>query len=257
MTQSPARLLWDTFSAGQKLAGLPADLRPADRAAAYRDQQALIGLSGQPRVGWKIAATSAAGQKHIGVSGPLGSGLRADRVVRSGGAVPLADNVMRVAEAEFAFRFVRDLPPRPAPYGVEEVLAAVGTLEPTIEIPDSRYRDFASVGAEALIADCACACWLLVGDPAPEIWRSIDLSKHPVIAFVNGEKRGEGTGAAVLGDPRTALAWLVNEVAAYAGGVKAGEFVTTGTCVVPVAVAEGDTVRADFGPLGSVTARIA
>jgi 2-keto-4-pentenoate hydratase len=256
MVHATAALLFDTFVAGQKLETLPEGFKPANRAAAYRAQQHLIDLTGQRRVGWKIAATSIAGQKHIGVDGPLGSALRADRVLRSGADVPLDANIMRVAEAEFAFRFKEDLPPRLTPYRTDEVLAAVGWLEPTIEIPDSRYGDFAKVGAEALIADCACACWLVVGEPAPVDWRDIDLTHHPVSVSVNGENRANGTGAAVLGDPRTALTWLVNEVSTYADGISAGEFVTTGTCVVPVAVSVGDSVTAFFGPLGRVDVRL-
>ena len=256
MTDGTAALLFDTFTAGRKLDGLPPDLRPGSRAKAYRSQFHLIELTGQRRVGWKIAATSIAGQKHIGVDGPLGSGLRADRVLRTGATVPLDNNIMRVAEAEFAFRFSRPLPPRLTPYRMEEVLAAVGTLEPTIEIPDSRYTDFAQVGAEALIADCACACWLVVGDPAPDTWRDVDLSRHAVSVSINGEPRAQGTGAAVLGDPRTALTWLVNEISTYGDGIQAGEFVTTGTCVVPVALTVGDSVTAHFGPLGRVDVSI-
>ncbi len=71
---------------------------------------------------------------------------------------------MRVAEAEFAFRLKGSLPARERVYGVQEVLDAVESLHPAIEIPDSRYDDYASVGAPQLIADTACACWLLVGE---------------------------------------------------------------------------------------------
>ena len=55
------------------------------------------------------------------------------------------------------------LPPRAAPYTIEEVLAAVETLHPAIEVPDSRYEDFAKVGAAQLIADNACAHYFVLG----------------------------------------------------------------------------------------------
>jgi 2-keto-4-pentenoate hydratase len=163
---------------------------------------------------------------------------------------------MRVAEVEFAFAFERALSPRPAPYSRDEVFNAVSALRLSIEVPDSRYVDFTAVGAPQLIADTACASWLMLSPPISTEWRSVDLSAHAVRAIVNGTVVAEGTGKAALGDPRDALVWIVNEVCRFADGIKAGDIVTTGTCIVPAAVAPGDTVTADYGPFGTLTARI-
>jgi 2-keto-4-pentenoate hydratase len=67
----------------------------------------------------------------------------------------------------------------------------------------------------------------------------------------------ETTGQAVLGDPRKALTWFVNEASSYCGGVKAGQFVTTGTCIIPMAIKPGDEVSVDYGELGAIACRIA
>lgn len=231
---------------------LPAECRPADRASGYAIQAALAALSKQPVIGWKIAATSRAGQAHIGVDGPLAGSLLASRVLDDGTDVSLAGNFMRVAEAEFAFRLARSLPTRTAPYELDDVLAAVDSLQPAIEIPDSRYEDFARVGTAQLIADDACACWLVVGPPASVDWRSIDLGQHSVAVSCNGARAAVGSGANVLGDPRLALTWLANELAAYGDGLRAGDLVTTGTCITPLPIAPGDRIRADFGSIGAV-----
>jgi 2-keto-4-pentenoate hydratase len=70
--------------------------------------------------------------------------------------------------------------------------------------------------------------------------------------WINGEQAAVGTGAEVMGDPRTALVWLAEELAHLGTGLGAGEIVTTGsTTPVPV-ISAGDAVRADFGPHGSV-----
>ena len=61
-----------------------------------------------------------------------------------------------------------------------------------------------------------------------------------------------GTGAAVLGDPRSALAWLVNELNGIGLTLHAGQVVSTGTCMVPLPIEPGDVVRADYGSLGQV-----
>jgi 2-keto-4-pentenoate hydratase len=162
---------------------------------------------------------------------------------------------MRVAEPEFAFALSRDLFPRSSPYGVEEVLAAVASLHPAIEVPDSRFEDFATAGAAQLIADNACANFFVLGPAATADWRRLDLVQHRVLAEVTGRYTREGKGANVLGDPRVALAWLVNELSTLGITTQAGQVVTTGTCMVPLEVAAGDRVRADFGVLGAVEAR--
>lgn len=180
--ETAARHLWTCWQEGARTAGLPDGCRPATREAAYRIATEVAILSKQDTVGWKIAATSEAGQKHINVDGPLAGRLLAKRVLAAGAAIPLGVNIMRVAEVEFAFRFGHSLPPRPAAYERSEVMAAVDGLHLSLEVPDSRYRDFTAVGAEQLIADTACACWLITAPSAYPEWRSIDLKRHRVEA---------------------------------------------------------------------------
>jgi 2-keto-4-pentenoate hydratase len=251
-TGTAAAILWKNWQQRTRIDELPSDCRPSDRAEGYSVQSDIVRLSGQPIVGWKIAATSVAGQKHIGVDGPLASALLADRLFETGAMVSLDDNIMNVAEAEFAFRFQNALPRRADAYTMPEVLAAIGSLHPAIEIPDSRYNAFAGIGAPQLIADSACACWFVLGPPASVDWRSRDLATHPVSAYRNGTLAATGSGANVLGDPRTALLWIANELRTFGEGLRGGQFVTTGTCIVPIAIAAGDKVRADFGEFGSV-----
>ena len=254
--RAAADLLWEHWSQGRRLGALPATLLPLTREDGYAIQAELDRRSGAPLFGWKIAATSAAGQTHIGVDGPLAGRLLRERAFASGDTVPFGTNHMRVAEAEFAFRIGRDLAPRAQPYSVGEVMAAVDTLHPAIEIPDSRYDDFTIVGAAQLIADNACAHYFVLGDAAPDAWRSLDLVSHEVSGTVNDGPPRTGVGANVLGDPRVALAWLANELARLGLTLRAGEIVTTGTCLVPLEIARGDRVMMDFGVLGRVDARL-
>jgi 2-keto-4-pentenoate hydratase len=252
-----ADLLLGHWAATTRIAALPQAMRPTNRAEAYEAAASLAAKSSSAVAGWKIAATSEAGQKHINVAGPLAGRVLRDRLLPPSATVPLAGNIMRVAEAEFAFGFSKALPPRPTPYAPAEALDAVGSLHLSIEVPDSRYEDFTKVGEAQLIADTACACWLVLGPPVSLPWRHLDLAAHRVQGFVNGELRSEGTGKAVLGGPITALTWFVNEAASYCGGVTAGQFVTTGTCLMPMAVRPGDDVTADYGSLGAISCRIA
>jgi 2-keto-4-pentenoate hydratase len=251
-----AATLWRHWQQRTRIDGLPDTCRPADRTDGYAVQSEIVNISQQRVTGWKIAATSQAGQKHIGVDGPLAGPLLSNRVLPPGAIVPLDGNIMKVVEAEFCFRLGESLPPRGKSYSTEEVVAAVDALHPAIEVPDSRYNDFARVGAPQLIADTACACWFVLGPETTADWRSRDLVKHSVTVYKGGTPAGTGTGANVLGDPLVALTWIANELTTYGDGLKAGQIVTTGTCVIPIAIAPGDAIRADFGDLGSVQTRL-
>lgn len=255
--QAAADLLWSHWQQRTHLAHFEPALRPATRADGYAIQAGYERHSAKPLYGWKIAATSIAGQQHIHVDGPLAGRILAERVFASGACVPLKGNQMRVAEGEFAFRMARDLPPRAAAYSREEVVAAIGSLHPAIEIPDSRFKPFEEAGTAQLIADNACTDYLVVGAAAPDTWRNIDLVKHAVTARVKGGAEFVGSGANVLGDPLVALTWIANELSGIGVTLKAGEVVTTGTCFKPFAIAEGDEINIDFGVIGSVSVVIA
>jgi 2-keto-4-pentenoate hydratase len=249
-----AEILWSAWRHGQRLEALPAECRPHSVEEGYAIQDALASNHGGEVIGWKIAATSTEGQRHIGVSEPLGGRLFARFCHGDGARLPAGGLHMRVAEAEFCFRMARDLPPRGSAYAMDEVMAAVGALHLAIEVPDSRYEDYARIGAPHLAADDSCACFFILGLEATD-WRAIDLAGHPVVAYKNGVAAQHGSGANVLGDPRIALAWLANDRARRGEFLKAGQIVTTGTCVKPVVIAPGDDVVADFGGLGRVSVR--
>ena len=247
-----SRTLHDHWRAGTRLPNLDPSQRPRNRAEGYAIQAEIERTSAARLFGWKIAATSEAGQKHINVPGPMAGRILQETLIADGGTAPMAGNEMRVAEPEFAFRMKQDLPPRSSPYGVAEVLDAVGTLHPAIEIPDSRFADFASVGAAQIIADNACAHLFVLGTATAADWRALDLVEARAVINLRG-RQYVGYGKNVLGDPRVALAWLVNELRQLGLTLKQGEVVTTGTCHPPLPIQAGDVVAADFGALGKVS----
>jgi 2-keto-4-pentenoate hydratase len=247
-----SRTLHDHWRAGTKLQGLEASLRPRDRADGYAIQAGIENYTTKTLFGWKIAATSEAGQRHINVDGPMAGRILLETVIPDGGSASMAGNEMRVAEPEFAFRMRADLPPRPSAYTVREVVDAVDTLHPAIEIPDSRFKDFVNAGAAQIIADNACAHLFLLGAPATPDWRVLDLvEERPVITL--RDKQFTGHGKNVLGDPRVALTWLANELRQLGVTLRAGHVVTTGTCHPPLPIQSGDMFEADFGLTGRVS----
>lgn len=251
-----ARLIWAHWQTGQVLSALPDACRPVTSAQGYAAQAQLPLVSGRQVVGWKIAATSANGQAHINVSGPLAGRLLSGQVFESGATVPSAGNRMRVAEPEFAFAMAQDLPPQAEPYTQQQVMNAVAHLHPALEVPDSRMEPFTAAGEAQLLADNACARHFVLGPAAPDVWRDLDLSTYPVQAQVQHGKQlkytRDGTGGNVLGDPRIALTWLANQLSALGITLQKGHVVTTGTCMVPLELLPGDSASADFGALGRV-----
>ena len=247
-----AELLLQNWNATTSIPALPETCRPQSRAEGYEAAAAVARHSGNAVAGWKIAATSEAGQKHINVKGPMAGRILAETVIADGGTAPMAGNEMRVAEPEFAFRMRIDLPPRQTPYSMREVLDAVDTLHPAIEIPDSRFADFVGAGEAQLIADNACAHRFVLGPATTADWRAMDLIEHRPVLTLRGE-RFVGHGRNVLGDPRVALTWLANELRELGIELKAGRVVTTGTCHPPLPIQAGDLCAADFGTLGKVS----
>ena len=247
-----SKSLHDHWRAGTKLDALDAVLRPHDRAEGYAIQAAIEQYSSGKLFGWKIAATSESGQKHINVEGPMAGRILSETVLPDGGTASMAGNGMRVGEPEFAFRMARDLPPRATPYAASEVLDAVDTFHPAIEIPDSRFTDFVTAGAPQIIADNACAHLFVLGPATNANWRAFNLVAEKPLITLRGEQY-IGHGRNVLGDPRLALAWLANELRELGLTLKAGEVVTTGTCHPPLPIQAGDFFEVDFGTLGKVS----
>lgn len=261
LARQAAEIMHQHMQDGTVLQNLPDSLRPDSREAGYGIQAMLEEQKGYDRKGWKIAATSKAGQQHIGLSGPVAGRIFSDMMVEQGTEVPFGKNRMRVAEAEFVFCFGYDLPPRPQVYSTEEVMAAVDSLHLGLEFPDSRFADFASAGEAQLIADNACAYKFMMGAAVTDNWHELDLSAHQTNAVVmrkndEGTAHYEGAGANVLGCPRIALTWLVNELSLLGVTLKRGEFVTTGTTTTPMAFLPGDKITADFGTLGIISCQL-
>jgi 2-keto-4-pentenoate hydratase len=254
--QQAAQVIWAHWQSGQVMNALPDACRPITPTQGYAAQAQLPLVSGRQVVGWKIAATSANGQTHINVSGPLAGRLLSGQVFESGATVPSAGNRMRVAEPEFAFAMAQDLPPQAEPYTQQQVMHAVASLHPALEVPDSRLEPFTAAGEAQLLADNACARHFVLGPAAPDVWRDLDLSTYPVHARVQHGNQlkytRDGTGGNVLGDPRIALTWLANQLSGLGITLQKGHVVTTGTCMVPLELQPGDSASADYGPLGRV-----
>jgi 2-keto-4-pentenoate hydratase len=239
----------------QRLAELPVGVRPQSADAAYQVQADLIpqllAHFGGNAIGYKIACTNEIAQRQLHVDSPFFGRLLSATTQDSPASIPSGDYFMRVMEAEFAFRMARDLPPAVQPYTRDQVSDAVEGVLPGIEVVDSRFDSWTTVGTPSLIADNAChAAW--IHGPLVTNWRSIDLAAQKVRLIINGQLKDEGSGAAVLGHPLNALTWLANALNTRSLGLKAGDYITTGVTTDIYLAGPGDHVTADFGPVGSI-----
>jgi 2-keto-4-pentenoate hydratase len=239
----------------RRLAELPVAVRPQTIDAAYEAQAELVpkllAHFGGEAIGYKIACTNEIAQRQLHVDHPFFGRLLSATSLQTPGRLNPDEYFMRVVEAEFAFQMARDLPPKGSPRSRDEIADAVCGVLPGIEVVDSRYESWTTVGTTSLIADNAChAAW--VRGPLVKDWRNIDLAAQRVRLMINGELEGEGSGAAVLGHPLNALVWLGNELNARGMGLKAGDFVTTGVTTDIYLAGPGDRIWADFGPIGQV-----
>ena len=252
--KTAADLLCQARILGTRLAELPLELRPATPQAGYECQdqvvKQLLAHYGGTIVGYKVACTNRLAQELLNQDGPFCGSLMSAVCFDSPAQLPASNYAVRVMEAEFAFRMGRDLPAASEPLSREVIEAAIETAIPSIEIVDSRFTSWTTVGAPSLIADCACNAGWVKGPEVPD-WRGVDLAEQPVRLIVNGEVAHRGSGAAVLGHPLNAIRWLVDTLHSRGLGLKKGHWVTTGVTTDVYLAEAGDHVVADFGPIGT------
>lgn len=225
-------------------AGLPAP--PASEAEAYAIQAAIMARLG-PIGGWKVGFTPATG---VFTCAPLPAAS-----LRPGPAAIGPDCTDRGVEAEIALRLGRDLPARTAPYAAGEILAAIATAHPANEVLQSRYADVTRVDPLSNLADSLSHYGLIYG-PAITRWRELDLSRETVSVLVDGRVIRTAT-ANPAGDMIPLLVWLADHGARWAGGLRAGQVVTTGSWTGKEFVPAGAEVTIRFTRCGEVAVRFA
>jgi 2-keto-4-pentenoate hydratase len=238
----------------QPLLVLPEDCRPPDPHAAYEVQRVLVdrllARYGGQALGYKIACTNRSAQEFLNFHQPFYGRLLSRFVYQSPARVPAGDFSMRVTEPEFAFRMAKDLLPSGAPYGMGSLTTAVDAVFPAIEIVQARYIDWTKVDVPSLIADNGCNGAWICGPAYPD-WHAVDFPSQEVRLEVNGEEIRRGRGNAVMGHPLRALAWLANILCEQGGGLRAGDLVSTGTCMDVYEAKPGDRIHVDFGKIGT------
>lgn len=229
---------------GRRIPGLVAPAHPATVDEGYAIQDELIRIVGAPVLGWKIGSTGRTAQERVGATEPFAGRILADQVRPNGARIAPQESFLRSLQLEFALRLGRDLT-GPGEIGREAAAAAVAAAIPTVEIADTRYADWASVGVASLIADNAKDGLMVFGSPV-ENWQAIDLAAEPAQLFVNDRLVAKGTGGRVLGHPLNSLLWLANDRIKRGDFLRKGQIISTGTCTGNFHAEPGDAVVARF-----------
>lgn len=221
---------------------------------AYAVQSAGIQMrldQGRRVVGKKIGLTSKAMQNLLGVYEPDFGVLLDDMVALNGEMIPASRLLQPRCEGEIAFLLKKDL----TGPGVTtaDVLLATEAVMPALEIVDSRVRDW-KIRLVDTVADNASSGMLVLGNAFHRV-ESVDLRLVGMVFEKNGEVLSTGAGAAVLGHPASAVAWLANKLAEFEMPLRAGEIILSGAVTAAANVSAGDFFQAEFDRFGRVAVK--
>ncbi|MCW1400905.1 fumarylacetoacetate hydrolase family protein [Novosphingobium sp. MW5] len=244
-----ARRLREAYTGGA-VPPLRDGLEPTDADGAYAVQEINTRFweaQGRRIVGRKAGLTAKAVQTQLGVDQPDFGVLFDDMRVADGGTLDPARCLQPKAEAEIAFVLGSDLTsPETTP---DQVAAAVATVHAAIEIVDSRIADWKITFADTVADNGSSAFFALADEGLP--LAGLDLEGALMEMTINGEVISTGVGAAALGNPLNAAAWLASTLAARGEPLKAGDILLAGALGPMVALNAGDRVEAGIGGIGT------
>lgn len=203
---------------------------------------------GRQVVGRKIGLTSVSVQQQLGVDQPDFGVLFADMLVADRGSLDENRVLQAKVEGEVAFVMARDVDNPRATW--LDLLPAIAYALPAIEIVDSRIANWKIAIADT-VADNASSAYFVLGT-APRLLAGLDLSSCGMVLTLNGQVASVGAGAACLGHPLNAVAWLARTLALRGDPLRAGDVVMSGALGPMVVLPPGVHASVTVGGLGSV-----
>ena len=258
--QRAAQRLFEAHQQRERFAPLPPGLAPGTADAAYGIQDAFVALRAQKLgaiAGYKVALSTEEMQRFVGVDAPQAGVMLESTLRRTPARVRAADYVHLIIEFEIAVEIGADLPSADAPFSRQRIADSVRAVMPAIELADDRGADYSQLSKHPfeLIADNGWNEGAVLGTPV-ENWKGIDLAAVRGVATINGKTVGEGIGAAALGHPLDAVAWVANHLASLRRGLVFRDVVITGSLITSKTVQPGDLVKFSVENLGEVELRV-
>jgi 2-keto-4-pentenoate hydratase len=221
-----------------------------DPETAYKAQRLFVEhrlQGGERLVGAKLGLTSRVKRDALGIHEPVYGRLTSGMLTTAGEPLALDRLIHPRAEPEIAF-LMRDR--MDGPTTAAGVIAATEAVVGAIEVMDSRYADRFRLPDS--VADNAGAARVVLGSRPRRLSELVELRLIGCVFRARGEVVGTAAGGAVMGDPATAVAWLVNSLAARGEHLPAGSVVLSGGLTASVPLTAGALVSAEFDGLGSV-----
>lgn len=218
---------------------------------AYEIQKKIAGFkktAGKVAIGKKLGATSQAIRKQLMINEPCYGYLFDSTVTSEYESISLSELICPRIEAEIAFFLGKDL--KGPGITIPHVLEATAAIAPILEVIDSRFENW-KVNVEDAIADNAMAGRVVLSSQLSNPWNK-DLKTMGVVLEKNGKYLDSAAGAAVMGHPALAVAWLANKLSEYGDYLKAGEIILPGSFIPAYEIRLNDHFQAHFSQLGSV-----
>lgn len=207
--------------------------------------------AGRRPVGRKIGLTSKVMQAATGITEPDYGAIFADAVFDNGSVIEHARFSNVRIEVELAFVLADPL--EGPDVTVFDVLRATEYVVPALEILSSRVELQGRTIVDTISDNAAFAGLVYGGNPVES--GEVDLRWVSALLYRNETIEESGVAAAVLNHPATGVAWLANKLARHGDRLEAGEIILAGSFTRPMWVEPGDTVLADYGPLGTISCR--
>lgn len=227
---------------------------------AYAVQRRWVDLKvtrGNPIKGRKIGLTSRAMQRQANITEPDYGALMEDMFYGTGAEIPMNRFIQPRLECELGFVIGKRL--EGPNCTIFDVLSATDYIVPAAEIVDGRtHRVDPDTNKPRSVLDSIAdnagnAALIIGGRPIKPM--DVDLRWVGVLCHRNNVIEESGVAAAVLNHPANGVAWLANKLAQHGDRLEAGEIVLAGSFTRPMWVEKGDTVLADYGPMGTVSCR--
>ena len=207
--------------------------------------------AGESLVGAKLGLTSRVKQQVMNVNDPLYGWVTSSMMLQTDEPVDVSRFIHPRIEPEIGFLLSRDIV---APATVASVLAATEAVFAAVDVLDSRYADYTFTLVD-VAADNASAGGFYIGPKAVSPQQIENLSTVGVVLRVGGEVVATAAGAASMGHPAAAVAWLANALLEREQSLKAGMIVFSGGLTAPVPVTVGGSYSAELDQLGSIEVR--
>ncbi|MGI9357241.1 MAG: 2-keto-4-pentenoate hydratase [Rhizobiaceae bacterium] len=251
MTKSElANAIAEARKKGQQIE-LPAQEPPFDMNDAMDIQRMAFEKFGSLSVGWKVGATNEAAQKNFGIDGPFYGPMARSGVVQSGANMQMTPCIGAM-EPEYAFKLARDFPVAGEEITEHSAADAVEGVHIAIEMIGRCVGNAQWANGIGVTMDFGGNAAFVIGDEI-KTWQDQDLVSTVVESMIDGEVVQTGNGEPVMGAPIKSLIWMAQQLAQNGQCLKAGRWVSTGTCTPPVPAEAGRTLSAKFGDFGTVS----